>query len=132
VGGLRRHAASTTARAEAAAFAGKRHEALEGAALAPHAGEAASEDAARQELPELTLDEAGKSAAVGAVGGLAQEGFEVIANDAVEEGALGVPGLIRSATHDRRASEARAARRSALLLGTGRQTATRIWNAASR
>ncbi len=85
---------------------------------------------------ELALDEAGKPAAVGAVGGLAQEGFQVLADDAMEDGALRVPGLIRGGAHGRRASEARAVRgsvrRTALPPGTARRAATGIGNAALR
>src|SRR5207249_5897504 len=85
---------------------------------------------------ELALDEAGQSAAVGAVGGLAQEGFQVLAHDAMEDGALRGPGLIRGDGHRRRASEARAVRgsvrRTAIPPWTARRTATWIRNAALR
>jgi hypothetical protein len=106
------------------------HEALEGTAFAPNAGEASAERAAGQELPELALDEAGKPAVVGAVGDLAQEGFQVLADDAMEDGALGGPGLIGGSAHGRRASEARAVsglvRKRALLPCTARRSATGI------
>ena len=130
VGGLLRHAAAATARTETASLARERHQALEGAVLAPNPCEASAERSARQELAELALDEAGKSAAVGAVGGLAQEGFQVLAHDAMEDGALRGPGLIRGDGHRRRASEARAVRgsvrRTAIPPWTARRTATWI------
>src|SRR5438094_9185289 len=81
--GLLRHAAAAAARTKAASFARERHEALEGTALAPNAREASAERAARQELAELSLDEAGEPAAIAAVGDLAQEGFQVLADDAM-------------------------------------------------
>ena len=74
---LLRHAAAAAARTKAASFARERYEALERAVLAPNPREPSAERSTRQELAELALDEAGKSAAVGAVGGLAQEGFQV-------------------------------------------------------
>src|SRR5438093_1606241 len=64
---LLRHAAAATTRTEAASFAREGHEALVGAVVAPHAREAPREHTARQELPELALDETGKAPAVGAV-----------------------------------------------------------------
>ena len=128
--GLLRHAAAAAARTKAASFARERHEALEGTALAPNAREASAERAARQELAELSLDEAGEPAAIAAVGDLAQEGFQVLAHDAMEDGALRGPGLIRGDAHGRRASEARAVRgsvrRTALPPWTARRTATWI------
>src|SRR5438093_1831049 len=128
--GLLRHAAAAAARTKAASFARERHEALEGTALAPNAREASAERAARQELAELSLDEAGEPAAIAAVGDLAQDGFQVLAHDAMEDGALRGPGLIRGDAHGRRASEARAVRgsvrRTALPPWTARRTATWI------
>src|SRR5439155_14564675 len=88
VGGLLRHAAAATAGTEAASLARERHEALERAVLAPNPCEASAERSARQELAELALDEAGEAAAVGAVSSLAQEGLQVLADDAMEDGAL--------------------------------------------
>jgi len=126
---LLRHAAAAAARTKAASFARERYEALERAVLAPNPREPSAERSTRQELAELALDEAGKSAAVGAVGGLAQEGFQVLAHDAMEDGALRGPGLIRGDGHRRRASEARAVRgsvrRTAIPPWTARRTA--IW-----
>jgi len=129
-GGLLGHPPAATTGTEAASLARERHEALERAILAPNAREASAERSTRQELPELALDEPGKPAAVGAIGGLAQEGFQVLADDAMEDGALRIPGLIRRDTHGRRASEARAVRgavrRTALLPLMGGRTATWI------
>src|SRR5207245_11520642 len=74
---LLRHAAAATTRTEAPPFARERDEPFVRAALAAHAGEATGEDATGEELAELALDEAGKTAAVGAVGDLAQARFQV-------------------------------------------------------
>jgi len=101
-----------TARTEAASFAGERHQALEGTALAPDAPEASAEHATRDEFAELTLDEPRKPVAIGAIGGLAQEGFQVLADNTMEDGARRVPRLIGEGAHGRRASEARAVRGS--------------------
>ena len=95
-----------------------------------HAREASAERAAGQELPELALDETGKAAAVGAVGDLAQERFQVVADDAMEDRALRGPGLIRGGAHGRRASEAcavhRLVRRTTLPCERASRTATGI------
>ena len=127
---LLRHAAAATTRTEAASFAREGHEALVGAVVAPHAREASAERAAGQELPELALDETGKAPAVGAVGDLAQERFQVVADDAMEDRALRGPGLIRGGAHGRRASEAcavhRLVRRTTLPCERASRTATGI------
>jgi len=70
-------------------------EALEGAVGAPKPREAVGQDPAREELAELLLDEAGQAVSVAAVRGFSQEGLEVLANDGVQDGVLGVAGLIR-------------------------------------
>jgi len=62
----------------ATSFARERYEAFVRAALASHVREASAERSAGQELAELALDEAGKAAAVGAVGDLAQQDHMVI------------------------------------------------------
>jgi hypothetical protein len=112
------HAPPATAGAEPASLTGEGDEALEATALALDARKTSAERAARQELPELPLDEAGKPAAVGPVARLAQERLEVLAHDPMEDGALGRSGLIDGGAHGRRASEVRAvgvsARRTAL------------------
>jgi hypothetical protein len=127
---LLRHATAAAARTEPASLTRERHEALEGAALAPNACEASTERSTRQELAELALDEAGKAAAVAALGGLAQEGFEIVADDAMKDGVLRGPGLIRGGAQGRRASEERAVpgsmRKTALPRCTARRRAARI------
>lgn len=45
-----------------------------------------TERSARHEPAELTFDEAGKAATFAALGGLAQERFEVVADDVTEDG----------------------------------------------
>jgi len=54
------------------------------------------EHAAREELAELLLDEAGQAAAVAAGRDVSEEGLQVLPNDGVEHGVLGVAGLIRA------------------------------------
>jgi len=83
-----RHAPPATARTKAASLAGERHEALERTAFASHAREAAGEDAARQELSELALDELGQAVCVGAGRDLGAESLEVLADDSMEDRAL--------------------------------------------
>jgi hypothetical protein len=50
----------------------------------------------REELAELLLDEAGQTVSVAAGGDFLEEGFEVLTNDGVEDGVVGVAGLIRA------------------------------------
>jgi hypothetical protein len=50
--------------------------------------------AAGQERPELVLDEPGQARAAGAVGSLAQEGFQVCAHNRVEDALLGRAGPV--------------------------------------
>jgi len=52
--------------------------------------------ATREELAELLLDEAGQAVSVAAVGDFVEERFEVLTNDGVEDGVVGVAGLIRA------------------------------------
>ena len=70
--------------------------------------EGVRDHATSEELAELALDKVGQAAAVGPLGGIAQEGLEVLADETVEDGALGRAGLVDGATHDRRASQRRA------------------------
>ena len=54
------------------------------------------QDPAREELAELLLDEAGQAVSVAAVGGFPQEGFQMVADDGVEDRVLGVARPIRA------------------------------------
>jgi hypothetical protein len=54
------------------------------------------QDPAREELAKLLLDEAGQAVAVAAVSDFPEEGLQVLADDGVEDGVLGVAGLIRA------------------------------------
>jgi len=54
------------------------------------------EDSAREKLAELLLDEAGQAVSFASVGGFPQEGIQMFADDGVEDGVLGVAGLIRA------------------------------------
>jgi len=55
-----------------------------------------AEPAAGEELAELLLDEAGQAVSVAASRDLPEEGVEVLPDDGVEDGVLGVAGLIRA------------------------------------
>jgi hypothetical protein len=52
--------------------------------------------AAREELAELLFDEAGQAVSIAAVGDFLEERFKVLTNDGVEDGVVGVAGLIRA------------------------------------
>jgi hypothetical protein len=52
--------------------------------------------AAREELAELLLDETGQAMSIAALGDFLEEGFEVLTYDSVEDGVVGVAGLIRA------------------------------------
>jgi hypothetical protein len=54
------------------------------------------QDPAREELAELLLDAAGQAVFVAPVGGFPQEGLQRFADDGVQDGVLGVAGLIRA------------------------------------
>ena len=69
---------------------------LERTVRTPKPREAMAQHAAREELAELLLDEAGQAVSVAAVRDCPEEGFEVFADDGVEHGVLGVAGLIRT------------------------------------
>ena len=90
------HAAPATAWAEAASLAGERQQMLERTVRTPKPRETMAQDATREELAELLLDEAGQAMSVAAVRDFPEEGFEVLADDGVEHGVLGVAGLIRA------------------------------------
>jgi len=51
--------------------------------------------AARQEVPEVALDERGEMAAACRAGRLREKRLQVLADDAVEDAALGRAGLVR-------------------------------------
>ena len=75
----------------AAVVAGRsRHQVLTGAALTAKARKAVLQHATRQELPELPLDELREADPLASLRGLAQEGFQVLADDLMEYGVLGV------------------------------------------
>ena len=54
------------------------------------------EHSTRKELAKLLLAEAGQAVAVAAGSDLPEEGLQVLADDGVEDGVLGVAGLIRA------------------------------------
>jgi len=51
---------------------------------------------ATEKLAKLLLDEAGQALAVAEVRDFPEEGLQVLADDGVEDGVLGVAGLIRA------------------------------------
>ena len=64
------------------------------AALAPKPRHAVLDHAARQELPELALDELRQARAVAGLRHRAQEDLQVLGDDLVEHGVLGVAGPV--------------------------------------
>ena len=68
---------------------------LEGAVGAPQLREAMGQHAARDELAEFLLDESRQAALVAAIRGYPEEGLQVLTNDGVEHGVLGVTEPIR-------------------------------------
>jgi len=89
------HPPPPTAQTEASALAREGQEALEGAVGAPQPREARGQHAAREELAEFLLDESRQAALVAAIRGYPEEGLQVLTNDGVEHGVLGVTEPIR-------------------------------------
>jgi hypothetical protein len=54
------------------------------------------QDPAREELAEFPLDEAREAVSVAAIRDSPEEGLQVLTNDGVEHGVLGVARLIRA------------------------------------
>lgn len=90
MGGALGHPAAAATGTPPAPLAGKRHQVLTGAALAAKARNAVLERATRQELPELPLDELREADPLAGLRGLAQEGLQMLADDLMEHGVLGV------------------------------------------
>ena len=84
-----RHATPATRRAEAASLAGERHQQVGTTIVAPEAGEAAREPAAREELPQLALDEARQAVTAAASARLGEKGFQVLVYEPVQRAVLG-------------------------------------------
>jgi hypothetical protein len=76
----------------------KRQQVLAGAALAPKPRHAVLDHAARQELPELALDELRQARTVAGHRHRLQEGLQVERDDLMEHGVLGVSRTIHG--HD--------------------------------
>jgi hypothetical protein len=64
------------------------------AALAPKPRHTVLEHAARQELPELALDELRQAGSVAGLRRRTQEGLQVLGDDLMEHGVLGVAGPV--------------------------------------
>lgn len=69
---------------------------LAGTLRAPKPREAMGQHATRKERAELLRDEARQAVSVAAVRDFPEEGLEMLADDGVEHGVLGVAGLIRA------------------------------------
>jgi hypothetical protein len=83
------HSPATARRAEAPPLAGERDEDLVPAVVAAESGEATRHDTAREELPELPLDERGKPLPVVAAGSsLGEKRLEMLAKHLVEHAVL--------------------------------------------
>jgi hypothetical protein len=89
IGGALGHPAAAATWTEPASLARERHQMLEGAPATSEAREPL-EHPIRQELPELPLDEPRQAATLAGLRRLAQEGLQVLADDLMEHGVLGV------------------------------------------
>jgi len=94
-GRVLRHPPPPPARTEASALAREGHETLERTLGTPQPREALGQHPAAEEVAELVLDEARQAAPVAAGRDFPQEGLQVLTNDGVEHGVLGVTGPIR-------------------------------------
>ena len=94
MGGALGHPPATTARTPPAPFTRKRHQVLARAALAPKPRHAVLDHAARQELPELALDELRQARPAAGLCHRLQEGLQVLGDDLMEHGVLGVAGPV--------------------------------------
>jgi hypothetical protein len=86
------NAAGSARWAKGPRLAGKGHQSLTAALLAPNAEKAVGEDSTGEEGAELLLDEAGYHAAL--IAGRGEKGLEVMLKDAVEDGGLGRAPLV--------------------------------------
>ncbi len=112
---------------------------LTGAVLTLKARQAALKGATRQELPELPLDELRQAGPLARLRGRAEEGLQMLADDLMEHGVLGVSRAIRGlctrhpsgyrASRDPPMPTDRYARSRALGAtdATPRATATTVW-----
>ena len=95
VGGEFGHAPGVAGGTEAAALAGERDQALVATVLTARACEAVGEDPTPEVGPEVLLHPGGEPAARGVgVGGLGEEGLEVVLDDLVEGRGRGPPGPV--------------------------------------
>jgi len=86
------------------------HQALGVARLAPKTGEASGPNAAREEVAELPLDERWQAVAAGVFGSGAEERGEMLADDLVEHGMIGVARAVGAQRSHRRAGVGRPVR----------------------
>jgi hypothetical protein len=87
--GALRHPPASTTRTEPPAFAGKRHQSIDAAGRTPKPRESAGQAAAREELPELALDELRQALALAALRDTCAKRLEVIADELVQDVPLG-------------------------------------------
>src|SRR5207247_1721035 len=113
-------------------LARERHEPFVGAVAAAHSGKA-RQDATREELPQLLLHEVRHAGAIGALGRVAEEGLEMVADQPVEDHALRAARLVLADGHGAPSSQGCAARisgREGTCLATVRRDVTSTRNIA--
>jgi hypothetical protein len=89
------HPPPPAARTEASALTREGHEALEDTLGTPKSREALGQHSAAEEVAELVFDEARQAAPLAAVRDFPQERLQVLPNDGVKHGVIGVTGPIR-------------------------------------
>lgn len=80
------HAPASTARAESPPLAGERNEPFQRAVVSAELGEAAGEDATREEIAEFLLDEPRQPLPVRVMGGRLERRLEMLLDHAVARG----------------------------------------------
>jgi hypothetical protein len=96
VGGQLGHTSAAARPAKPASLARERHKDLVSAIVAAETGEAARQHPASDKLSQFTLDEERHSFAAASLAGLGEERFEVLADHAVQNGALRLPRDVRA------------------------------------
>lgn len=88
------HATAPATRADRPPFAGKRHQPIEAASVAPKTGEPASEQSTPQQPLELLVDEAGQTVTARDMCGVNAERLEVVAHHLIHDTPGWRPGLV--------------------------------------
>src|SRR5204863_2886100 len=89
-----RHAPAATPRAEPAALARERHEAIQPAGGAPKAGEAPGQTSAPQKVTELSLDKSRDPLAVPQRRRARTKGLKMLMHDPVQDGRCGIARFV--------------------------------------